>query len=57
MPRASHRVADDQAVGKWAMIMSAMCAHCKDLVASPREDDVFAVDAAGDYSTIGEILD
>jgi hypothetical protein len=56
MPRASHRVADNQAVGKRAVIMGAVCAHCKNLVASPHEENVVTVDAAGGHSTVGKIL-
>jgi hypothetical protein len=57
MPRAPHGVADHQAVGKRAMIMSAVCAYCKELVTSPRQNDVITADAAGDHSTIGKILE
>ena len=56
MPRTSHRVADDQAVGKRAMIVGAVCAHRKDVVAAPRQDDVVTVDSARNHSTIGKIL-
>jgi hypothetical protein len=45
VPRAAHRVADDQSVDEWAVIMSAVSANREQLVARAHQQHVLVAHA------------
>src|SRR5579864_9060839 len=55
--RAAHRIADEQAIGQCAMIVSAECSNSKKICAASRQDYVFTIELAGNHSTIWNVLD
>ena len=52
MPRAPNSPVDDYAVGQRAVIVGAVGANGKDLVARPREEDLFIVDTTEQHVAV-----
>lgn len=55
MPRASHGVAHYETLGKRPVVMSALCADRKNIVAVTHQDYVFAIDLTEGHRSIRQI--
>ena len=57
MPRASHGIADHDAVGQRSVVVRAMGADGEERVAALHEQRVFSIDFAGHHPPFAQIID
>lgn len=56
MQRASHGVADNETVGKGAVVVSTVSAHSEDLISAPNQNCVLAINLARYQLPVPQIL-
>ena len=56
VPRAPHRIANDQSLGKWSAVMRTGRPDREKLVARPREEHGFIADNPAYHGSIGNVV-
>ena len=57
MPWATHRLADDQTLGKWSVVVGAVRRDGEDLLSHPHQENRLPVSMPDQHLAIGQALE